>query len=73
MRFEIYETSVSNPLNGNHLRWDWHWRSRSRNGRITADGAEGYATKSGVRRAIHRHCREILRLGHVPKIMEVEA
>lgn len=30
----------------------WYWHLRARNGRIVADGAEGYSTKSNVKRAI---------------------
>ena len=30
----------------------WYWHFEAANGRITADGAEGYASKSNVRRAI---------------------
>lgn len=72
MKFEIYESSVSNVLNGNHLRWEWHWRLRSRNGRIMADSGEGYASRSGCIRAINRLCAGILVLGHRPEIVEVE-
>ncbi len=33
----------------------WYWRVRSkRNGKIVADGAEGYASKSNLRRAVLR-------------------
>lgn len=31
---------------------DWYWRFRAGNGRIIADGAEGYDSKQGVKRAI---------------------
>ena len=33
-------------------RGEWRWRMRARNGRIVADGAEGYASKRNVLRAI---------------------
>ena len=32
----------------------WYWRAVARNGRIIADGAEGYASKSNAKRAIWR-------------------
>ena len=32
----------------------WRWRAVSRNGRIVADGGEGYATKTGARHAAER-------------------
>lgn len=31
---------------------DWYWRAYAKNGRIVADGAEGYANKSNAIRAI---------------------
>lgn len=44
MRFEFY------------VNWSgWYWRLRAKNGRIVADGAEDYSTRSNVRRAIKRH------------------
>lgn len=30
----------------------WFWRCRHRNGHIVADGAEGYASKAKLRRAL---------------------
>jgi uncharacterized protein YegP (UPF0339 family) len=32
----------------------WYWRLRARNGRIVADGAEGYASKRNAIRAVRR-------------------
>ena len=32
----------------------WRWRLVATNGRIVADSAEGYATKSNLRRAVTR-------------------
>lgn len=32
----------------------WRWRLRAANGKITADGSEGYANESSVRRAVRR-------------------
>lgn len=42
MKIEIYEDGAG----------FWRWRLRQPNGRITADGSEGYATKPGLRRAV---------------------
>jgi uncharacterized protein YegP (UPF0339 family) len=33
---------------------EYRWRMRAKNGRIIADGAEGYKTKRGARRAAER-------------------
>lgn len=33
----------------------WYWKLLSKNGRIIADGAEGYNTKSSIVRAIRRN------------------
>lgn len=64
MRFEIYESKFA--------RSSWHWRLRASNGRIMADSGEAYSTKQGARLSIHRLCRGILKLGHVPKIVMKE-
>lgn len=32
----------------------WYWHKMNRNGKITADGAQGYASEAGVRRAIRQ-------------------
>lgn len=42
MRIEMYLDAAS----------EWRWRLRAPNGRILCDGAEGYSTRPGVRRAI---------------------
>lgn len=42
MNFEIYDAKDG-----------WRWRLRAGNGRIVADGAEAYDSKSNVKRAIH--------------------
>lgn len=50
MRIEYYE-----GING-----QWYWRLRIiRNGKIIADGAEGYASKSNVKRAVARIVKAI--------------
>jgi uncharacterized protein YegP (UPF0339 family) len=43
-RFEIYRAKSGR----------WHWRLRARNGRVIADGAEGYSTKTNAERAAVR-------------------
>jgi uncharacterized protein YegP (UPF0339 family) len=43
----LYYQSVRNEL--------WYWKLLSKNGRIIADGAEGYNSKSSVIRAIKRN------------------
>jgi uncharacterized protein YegP (UPF0339 family) len=48
----------------------WRWRLRARNGKIIADGAEGYATRGSVRRAAKRLVL-VLRLGRVRGPVEV--
>ena len=32
---------------------EWRWRFRAVNGRIQADGAEGYHTLAGVKKGVH--------------------
>ena len=44
MKIEIYPSG-----NG-----EWRWRLRAANGKITADGAEGYASEGKVKRAVRR-------------------
>lgn len=34
----------------------WYWRIRARNGRIIADGSEGYVSRSNASRAFKRAC-----------------
>ena len=45
MRFELFVDK----------RGKWRWRSRARNGKITATGAEGYNRKRDCREAIEKH------------------
>jgi len=42
MKFEYYQDEVG----------EWRWTLRARNGEIVADGAEGYASKANVVRAL---------------------
>jgi uncharacterized protein YegP (UPF0339 family) len=42
MRIEIYEDTQG----------EWRWSLLASNGRILADGAEGYETESSVKRAV---------------------
>lgn len=41
-RYEIYEDS----------RGEWRWRLRAANGRVIADGGEGYSRRDSCRRAV---------------------
>lgn len=41
--FEVYKDTAG----------QWRWRLRSRNGRVVADSAEGYASKRNARRAVN--------------------
>ncbi|MFB6194540.1 MAG: HVO_2922 family protein [Haloplanus sp.] len=43
-RFEVYEDAAG----------EWRWRLVATNGNIVADSGEGYASKSGVKRAVER-------------------
>jgi uncharacterized protein YegP (UPF0339 family) len=43
--FEVHQSA------GNE---QWYWRLRAKNGRIIADGAEGYTRRSDCCRAVHR-------------------
>jgi uncharacterized protein YegP (UPF0339 family) len=36
------------------MRGEWRWNLRAANGRIVADSAEGYRSRSGARRAATR-------------------
>lgn len=56
MRFEIYQdySWSQDEVGPVKLYNDWYWRLRAANGRIIADGSEGYASKSGVRKALRR-------------------
>lgn len=51
---------------------NWYWRLRAANGKIIADGAEGYQTKAGVRKAIWRLTKTLLYAGRPLNIKEVE-
>ena len=39
--------------------WRWYWRARARNGRIVADGAEGYRNRIDLIRSISLIQREL--------------
>lgn len=47
-------------------RQPWRWRLEARNGKIVADAAEGYSTKSNLARAVRRLDRA--RLPRLPVI-----
>jgi hypothetical protein len=69
MRFEIYETQ---NRSGPPTDWyyEWRWRLRAKNGKIIADGGEGYSSKAKVRRAINRLWDRLLVR---PPVVEVDA
>jgi uncharacterized protein YegP (UPF0339 family) len=52
MRFEIFSNQYYTAFHA-EAQSAWYWRLRARNGRIVADGGEGYASKRGCRRAIN--------------------
>jgi len=39
----------------------WYWHARAINGKIVADGAEGYATRVGARKGCRRFLDHIVR------------
>jgi uncharacterized protein YegP (UPF0339 family) len=43
-RYEVYKSGIG----------DWYWRFRAGNGRIMADGSEGYCSKRNCHRALWR-------------------
>lgn len=55
MRFEIYQGNAK-WLGAPRL---WYWRLVAGNGKIVADGSEGYASKSNARRAVRTLMREL--------------
>lgn len=73
MRFEIYESLIYWNEDMRQGDYKWFWRLRARNGRIVADGAEGYASKAGVRRAVWRLQEAMLYAGRPLDIVEVES
>lgn len=42
MRFEVFKSKNQK----------WHWRLVAQNGRIIADGGQGYSTRQNARRAV---------------------
>jgi uncharacterized protein YegP (UPF0339 family) len=76
MRFEIYESFLSGCSDG--VTWEfestgWWWHLVAANNRIIADGAESYASRRNVIRAINRLASAFIKTGHRPPIVEVEA
>lgn len=53
-RFEIFESDGCSVGKGwaSRAGGAWHWRLRAKNGRIIADGSEGYSSRAAVKRAI---------------------
>lgn len=68
MHFEIYKGYVFIKPTG-----EWYWRLRVANGRIMADGGEGYSTRTHVIRAINRITDAVLAQGHRLPIKETES
>lgn len=53
IRFEIFTTPTTAPDTEEMNTQPWRWRMRDiDNGRIVADGSEGYASEGNVRRAV---------------------
>ena len=51
MNFEIYKDKKKN----------WRWSAIAKNGKIVADGSEGYFSKFNLKRAIKRFTKEIIK------------
>jgi uncharacterized protein YegP (UPF0339 family) len=56
-KIEIYRHNIPSGL--------WYWRLRAGNGKIVADGAEGYLTKSNAKRAAYSARGAMLRITEV--------
>lgn len=54
VEFEVYRETSNLGQDG-----DWRWRARARNGRIVADGGEGYSSRSACTTAVERLVRHI--------------
>ena len=55
MKIEIWNGSIEYQKDlGNKLDIQWYWHIRARNGRIIADGSEGYDSKGNALRAVKR-------------------
>lgn len=46
-KLQVYQSHLRSGENGEN----WYWRLLATNGRIVADGAEGYSSKSKAKRA----------------------
>lgn len=42
------------------LQGQWRWRLLAKNGKVVADGAEGYASKSNVVKAVRRFMKQMV-------------
>ena len=60
MKFEIFRS----------IAGQWCWRARSRNGKIVADGAEGYKTRGNARTAVKRFIAQIATHAATIKVWE---
>ncbi len=50
---ELYRSNAA-PVGAPKRGGDWYWRLRATNGRIIADGSEGYAKRGNAIRAARR-------------------
>lgn len=73
MRFEIYRSRYKEEDGSYTYFGMWYWRLRARNGRIIADGSEGYASRRGVLRAIQRLNDAFIYSGKYIDYVEVES
>lgn len=55
IKFEIYDINADLP----HNSAEWYWHAKTKNGRIVADGSEGYYKLGNAKRAVN-HFVELL-------------
>ncbi len=51
--FEVYESKSK-----------WYWRFVARNGRIMADGGQGYHNKGNAQKAVKRLIEDVAQISH---------
>lgn len=59
-KFDIYQDTAG----------EWRWRLKAANGRIIADGAEGYSSKAGARRAVDTVVDTMLRVAYIEEVSQ---
>ncbi len=52
-RFEVYESKSK-----------WYWRFVARNGRVMADGGQGYHNKGNTQKAVKRLIEDVAQIYH---------